>query len=112
MSANEMLSYCKNTMNDGVSVWTATGRNQMSCIKSKPKGIPQFNSNDVYLVLEQKHGHSVLGDKPYTYFKAYFWVGAKATNRENKVEKTLTQLDDVIDSHPVGSAKLRVYIEY
>jgi len=63
-------------------------------------------------VLDQKHSHSVLGDKPYSYFKAYFWIGAKAINHQSKVEKTMTQLDDVVSAHPSDTAKLRVYIEY
>lgn len=47
----------------------------MRLMRAKVKGLPKFNSNDVYMILSKQHKHSVLGDKPYTFFKAYLWIG-------------------------------------
>ena len=84
----------------------------MTLLKNKPKGIPKFNSNDVYLVLDQQHDHRVLNDSPYDYFKAYFWIGSRAKNHQSHVEKAILLLDQVVEAHPPGRAKLRVWIEF
>ena len=67
MSSNaanqELIAFAKSASNDGLSVWFSQGRHHtMSLMRSKPRGIPKFNCHDVYLVLEQKHDYSVLGD--------------------------------------------------
>ena len=94
-----MIAFCTNATNDGLSVWVAQGRQGITYLRSKPKGIPQLNSNDVYLVLEQKHNHSVLNDRPYTFFKAHFWIGSHSKNHQAKVERAMNQLDEVVEAH-------------
>ena len=61
------------------------------------------------MALEQKHSHSIMGDKPYSYFKAYFWIGSRSKNHQSKVSKAIVQLEEAL---PSASARLRVYIEY
>ena len=79
-------------------------------MKSKLKGIPKLNSNDVYLVLKQTHNCSVLGDRGYTELKASFWVGARALNHQSKVEKGIALLDEVSGAHT--NAKMHIFIEF
>lgn len=51
-AAQELITFSKNKDNDGVSVWISVGRqNVFQLMKTKPKGFPKFNSNDVYMVL-------------------------------------------------------------
>ena len=80
-----------------MSVWLV--EKSISHMKSKPKGIPKLNSNDVYLVLDQLHNCSVMGDRSYTYFKAYFWIGARSFNHHAKVENAISALDQVTAEH-------------
>ena len=61
--ARELTAFCKNADNDGCSVWIIQGsRLTISLMKSRIKGIPKLNSNDVYLVISQRHRVSILGD--------------------------------------------------
>ena len=80
-NARELIAFSNTPANDGTSVWIVQGRaHKLSMMKSKIKGIPQLNSNDVYMVLLMRHNVSILGDKPHTVLKAYFWIGSKALN--------------------------------
>ena len=74
--------------------------------------MPKFNSNDVYMVFQQQHDHSVLGDLPYTFFKAFFWVGSRSLNHQAKIEKAMAILDELVQALPEGKVKLRIWIEY
>lgn len=108
----ELIAFARSPSNDGLSVWVAQGRHhQMSLMHSKPRGIPKLNCHHVYMMLDQRHDNSVLGDGAYTYFKAYFWIGARALDHQVKVENTIAVLDQIVEAHPMGSAKIRVFIE-
>ena len=124
-ASRELLEYACNPSKDGVSVWVAQGRrHQLSWVSTKPKGIPKLNSNDVYLILEQNHHCSVLGDRPFTIYKAFFWIGSRTLQHQIKIEKALAALDELLlagesvqgDTTSVPkidpSKKLRVWIEY
>ena len=93
-ATREFVSFGTSANNDGLSIWVSQGRqHNMSLMRSKPKGIPKFNCHSVYLVLEQKHDLSILGDKPFTVFKAYFWIGSRSKNHRIKVEKAMQMLE-------------------
>jgi len=82
-NARELIAFSKNAANDGTSVWIVQGRtHKLSLMKSRVKGIPQLNSNDVYMVLSMRHNVSILGDRPYTNLRASFWVGSRALNHQ------------------------------
>ena len=94
-------------------MWIVQGRqHKLSQMKSRVKGIPQLNSNDVYLVLSLRHNVSILGDRPFAMLKASFWVGSRALAHQQKVERAIATLEEVRSAHAEGSAKLRIYIEY
>jgi len=54
----------------------------------------------------------VLGDKPYTFFRAFFWIGSRCLNHQGKVEKGMAMLDELVESYPNGAIKLRILLEY
>ena len=52
-AGRELVAFTKSAQNDGVSVWVSQGRHHaLTLMKTKPKGIPKLNSNEVYLMLE------------------------------------------------------------
>ena len=108
---SELVNFSRSPQYDGISVWVCEGR-RITLMRNKPKGIPKFNCHSVYLILEQKHGHTILCDQPYDFFKVFVWIGSRALQKESKVENVMQVLEKIIDAHPKDRAKLRVYIEY
>ena len=53
-----------------------------------------------------------MGDRSYTYFKAYFWIGARSFNHHAKVENGISALDTVIAEHQGQKPKLIIMIEF
>lgn len=51
MDSPSLLTYCKEKSNDGVSVWVFTGK-ILDYLCSQPRGIPKFNSNLTYVVVD------------------------------------------------------------
>lgn len=65
------------------------------------------------MFLMQKHGYSVLGDRPYDFFKAYFWIGSRAPNHELKVETAMSSLNELYEEAKAsGRCKLRISLEF
>ena len=58
-------------------------------ITSNPRGIPKFNSNFTYVIIDKKYRLSIMGDTPYDSIKAYVWLGSRSTNYLTNFESTM-----------------------
>jgi hypothetical protein len=77
---------------------------------TRPRGIPKFNSNYTYVVVDMKHNLSVMGDTPYNRFKVYVWIGSRCGTYQAHFESIMDQLNDLRMAKLEN--KVRVYIEY
>lgn len=112
MMLNDLKAYMMDAGNDGISVWMFQGRS-LTKVTERPKGIPKLNSAKVYLVLKQSHFVRVLGDQPFTSYRAYVWIGGQAQGYLANFERAMHTLNEVAHSvEQPQAAKLRLYIEY
>lgn len=61
MNGTNLFEYCKDTANDGTSVWVFQGKKHLTYLASRLRSIPKFNTNYTYVVINCQKV-SVLGD--------------------------------------------------
>ena len=77
MSGSSLFDYLKDAAQDGTSIWVYLGKKNLTLVCSNINSIPKLNSNNVYVVVNSRHGVQVLGDRSYNSTKVYFWIGAR-----------------------------------
>jgi hypothetical protein len=58
-------------------------------LTDNPRGIPKFNSNFTYVIIEKRSKQSIMGDTPYDSLKAYVWLGSRSANYLANFESTM-----------------------
>lgn len=97
MQGTNLFEYCKDSANDGTSVWVFQNKKHLTYVASRLKSIPKFNANFTYAVINSKHHVQILGDQPFNSLKVYFWIGARSLDYDNNFEQISSDIQDFIN---------------
>jgi hypothetical protein len=107
--AASLISVCTDPRNNGLSIWLIENH-ALTHVCSQPKGIPKFNSNNTYVLVNQRMELSIAGDKPVNQYKIFFWIGCHTNDYDNNFEMTISFLQELGKKGP--HIKIRYFIEF
>ena len=110
MSASSLMAMCSQASHNGVSIWLL-GNKELTHLQSHPRGVPRFNANYTYVVINQQMNAQSMGDKPSNFYNIFFWIGSHCDNYDLNFELVSFQIAELGKVVPSG-AKMRFYIEF